>query len=98
MDLIHDEEKKDFQEYFGCTITEVHGERSAFKPDVKFTLESLRDLVDNHPKVEFQNPNDPFCDNGPDMVYLATSHIDDDGLPYHVEMGYDLTNDTFYFV
>lgn len=98
MNLIHDEEKRDFEEYFSCTITEVHGERSAFKPSVKFTVESLRELVSYHSKVDFQNPDDPFCGNGPDMVYLCTQHIDDDGLPYFNEMGYDLTNDTFYFV
>lgn len=98
MDLIHDQEKKDFEQYFDCTITEVHGERSAFKPSKTFTVESLTLLVETTANVYFQNPQDPHCGNGPDMVYLYTCHIDDDGLPYEVEMGYDLANDTFYFV
>ena len=98
MNLIHDKEQLDFQEYFGCTLTEVHGERSAFKPNIPFTVQSLKDLVDSHSKVYFQNPNDPFCGNGPEMVYLYTRHIDDEGLQYEVEMGYDLKENTFYFV
>lgn len=97
MSLIDDQEMRDFQEYFACEVTEVATERAAFAPNKTFTVESLTALVETTPEVHFQNPADPHCGNTPDMVYLYTCHVDDEGHAYEVEMAYDLESNIFYF-